>query len=393
MSSNDEPLITGRRPSFLGSRTRHKKTFSRENYAFPNEYSIPTIPLPPQEEEMENTQNIETDMDLRDVRFEGDEDEGGALKPPQSPARFRRRTTSEEATLNKNENKGGREISVRFEIPDPSVDDLFLSPEKLDIQSYPMTSTPNPSMAQQKQQQQHQQQQSSTPYPSRIQQQLDEEADAFESTKSFLSTYQTQSSPSRGVSGTPRFRRQESPSKLLRTLSRATATPSLPVPEEPLYQDVSQYPTMPTPALKGRKPMDQESDDEMSVDEAERTLDEIISSADEASMRIRRVLENSRLGRLERQSLSPPDTRTRRSRQSSGETEEGESVELDEERKAEMSVWGEKSFFRRMARKAPGGWAFTPQPKYGRTVDFVEEVEDITEDKENVKVSALNDLC
>ena len=65
------------------------------------------------------------------------------------------------------------------------------------------------------------------------------------------------------------------------------------------------------------------------------------------------------------------------------------SVELEEERKAEMSVWGEKSFFRRMARKAPGGWAFTPQPKFGRTVDFVEEAEEIPEDKENVKVSAV----
>ena len=372
----------GRRPSFLGARTRHKKTFSSENYAFPNEYSIPTIPLPPQEE-TENSENMETDMRLRDARLEGDEDEG-ALKAPQSPARFRRRTTSEEPTLNKNESKGGREISVRFEIPDSSVEDLFLSPEKLDIQSYPMTSTPNPSKAQQ----QPQQQQSSTPYPSRIQQQLDEEADAFESAKSFLSTYQTPNSPSRGVTGTPRFRRQESPSKLLRTLSRATATPSLPIPEQPLYQDISQYSAMPTPALKGRKPIDEESDGEMSVDEAERTLDEIISSADEASMRIRRVLENSRLGRLERQSLSPPDTRRLRSRQSSGETVEGESVELEEEKKAEMSVWGEKSFFRRMARKAPGGWAFTPQPKFGRTVDFVEEAEEITEDKENVKVCA-----
>src|SRR5205085_1330875 len=145
------------------------------------------------------------------------------------------------------------------------------------------------------------------------------------------STYQTPNSPSRGATGTPRFRRQESPSKLLRTFSRATSTPSLPIPEEPHHQDISQYSTMPTPALKGRKPRDEESDDEMSVDEAERTLDEIISSAGEASMRIRRVLENSRLGRLERQSLSPPETRRLRSRQSSAETEEGESVELEEE--------------------------------------------------------------
>ena len=48
--------------------------------------------------------------------------------------------------------------------------------------------------------------------------------------------------------------------------------------------------------------------------------------------------------------------------------------------KAEMSVWGEKSFFRRMAGKAPGGWAFTPQPKLGRMVDVPEEEEDDEEE-------------
>ena len=152
----------GRRPpSFLGARNRHKKTFSRESYAFPNEYSIPTIPLPPQDTTTQDTtpgkdNNIDAGVGLQrdDVRME----DHGMLKP-QSPARFRRRTTSAEDTaLNKtneeNKHYGGREISVRFEIPEspPAGDgggdetsDLFLSPEKLDIQPYPMTSTPNPS--------------------------------------------------------------------------------------------------------------------------------------------------------------------------------------------------------------------------------------------------------
>ena len=401
----------GRRPpSFLGARNRHKKTFSRESYAFPNEYSIPTIPLPPQDTTTQDStpdknKGIEGGVGLQgdDVRME---DHDGMLKP-QSPARFRRRTTSAEDTaLNKtneeNKHYGGREISVRFEIPDsaPAGDgggddtsDLFLSPEKLDIQPYPMTSTPNPS----KLHQHHQHHQHlSTPHVSRIQQQLDQEANAFDSAKSFLSAYQTPHSPSSN-GPTPRFRRQDSPSKLLRTLSRATATPSLPThTEESLYQDASQYSSMPTPALKGRKPLDQESDDELSADEAERTLDEIISNADDAGLRIRRVLEQSRLERLERSSLSPPDTRTIRSRETSADSAGGDiTVEDGEDRiKADMSVWGEKSFFRRMARKAPGGWAFTPQPKFGRTVDLIEEEDeerpkDIIDNKEIVKVKPL----
>jgi hypothetical protein len=69
-----------------------------------------------------------------------------------------------------------------------------------------------------------------------------------------------------------------------------------------------------------------------------------------------------------RQSLSPDTSRGEDSR----ESEEGLDVGTP---KAEMSVWGEKSFFRRMARKAPGGWAFTPQPKLGRIIDVPEEEE------------------
>lgn len=311
------------------------------------------------------------------------------LLKPQSPARFRRRTTSAEDTKN-----GGREISVRFELPEspPQLgnesSDLFLSPEKLDIHSYPLTSTPNPSKFNPPQQE-HQ----STTSQSTRSRQLDEEADAFDSAKSFLSTYQTPNSPSHGV-GTPRFqRRQDSPSKLLRTLSRATTTPSSSLPsqqgQESFYHDASQYSSMPTPTLKGRRPAnEEESGDEISVDEAERTLDEIISSADEAGRRVRRVLEQSRLERLERHSLSPP-----RSRQTTAESEGLDvTVEEDEEEeKKEMSVWGEKSFFRRMARKAPGGWAFTPQPKLGRTVDVRQEEgsRDKNENKENVKVCLL----
>ena len=394
-------MIPRRPPSFLGARARHKKTFSRESYAFPNEYSIPTIPLPPQDTTQDNNNDKDVEGGIgvkghmrmdRDIRTED-----GMMKPL-SPARFRRRTTSSEDTLNKNpESKlPGREISVRFEIPESppgnESSDLFLSPEKLDIQSYPPTSTPNPPK--------QPPQQTSTPHPSRIQQQLDEEADAFDSTKSFLSAYQTPHSPSRVVGGgTPRFRRQESPSKLLRTLSRATATPNLPMHDESFYHDASQYAAMPTPALKGRKPVDQqESDEDVSFDEAERTLDEIISTADEAGRRIRRVLEQSRLERVDRQSLSPPDTRTLRSRENSAgsataEVTVGDGEEDGEANKADMSVWGEKSFFRRMARKAPGGWAFTPQPKLGRTLDLVEDrPAETMGNKGNAKVLCLDDF-
>ena len=57
-------------------------------------------------------------------------------------------------------------------------------------------------------------------------------------------------------------------------------------------------------------------------------------------------MDKSRQERENRQSVSP-----------------GRSEDEDEQGR-EVSVWGEKSFFRRMARRAPGGWAFTPQPKY-----------------------------
>ena len=111
------------------------------------------------------------------------------------------------------------------------------------------------------------------------------------------------------------------------------------------------------------------------MDEAEKTLDSIIESADEASVRIRKVLEQSRQERVLRQSLSPPDRRQERS------------VTIDDSREEvspEMSVWGEKSFFRRMALRAPGGWAFTPQPKF-RTVDV--PIEEDVENIDPVKVS------
>jgi hypothetical protein len=217
------------------------------------------------------------------------------LKPPESPSRFRRKTPTKQVD---------REISVRFSLPDDDSEDIFLSPVKPTL-----TSTPT-------------------------QQFLDEQADVFDSAKSLISsTLQSSSTPSR-------FRR-ESPSKLLRTLSRATATPVV-RSEESIYHS----PRIESPP---------ESDEEISLDEADETLNSIIESAQDASTRIRRVLEQSRQHRALRQSPS----------QSS---ELQETSAWSSPAQPEMSVWGEKSFFRRMAKKAPGGWAFTPQPKL-RSVD------------------------
>jgi hypothetical protein len=236
----------------------------------------------------------------------------------------------------------------------------------------------------------------STPNPttSKTQQLLDQQADAFDSAKSFLS-HQTPNSPSRGTPA--RFRRTptlqtvarvDTPSKLLRTLSRATSrTPTLePHEEQSSYNNISQYQSLATPALKGRLPPAEESEDELSVDEAEKTLDSIIESADESNQHVRRVLEHSRQERSIRHSLSPPNTsRTDDLRQS----EDG--MDVGTPAQAEMSVWGEKSFFRRMASKAPGGWAFTPQPKLGRMVDVPEE-EEVEKDQGDVDVPVTGDF-
>lgn len=315
VSSNDSPPM--RPKSLLGNRLlsgRHKKTSSSPSiqaYAFPNEYSIPTIPLPPEPSEHESL-------------FE--------LKPPESPPRFRRRDhSSVESTPTKNTTRDPN--SVHFELPEDSSD---LLPSNLADPSQPITSTPN---------------------PSKTQQLLDEEADAFDSAKELISAYQTPLSPPRG---TPtRFRRgllqtpapgRETPSKLLRTLSRATSV-------TPAPSDTSIFQT----------PFPERHEEEVSLDEAEKTLDSIIESADEASVRIRKVLEQSREERALRLSLSPPP-------------QQEKSVTIDETRNEmqDVTVWGEKSFFRRMAMKAPGGWAFTPQPKF-RKVDVTEQ-----EDVENI---------
>lgn len=234
-----------------------------------------------------------------------------------------------------------------------------------------MTSTPNPST-------------------SRTQQLLDQEADAFGSAKSFLSAYQTPDSPSRGTPA--RFRRTpiqtparvDTPSKLLRTLSRATSTtPGIERHEDKPYNDISYYQSLATSALKPQSPPTEDSEDEVSIDEAEKTLDSIIESADEASQRVRRVLEHSRQERSMRQSLSPETSRGEDSRESVDGVDVGTP-------KAEMSVWGEKSFFRRMARKAPGGWAFTPQPKLRRMVNAPEEEEQ--EEDGNIEDRAAGDI-
>jgi hypothetical protein len=284
-----------------------------QSYAFPNEYSIPTIPLPPEPSIDEEDDNL------------------AQLKPPESPPRFRRRDPSSvDSTPTKTPSKD--QISVRFDLPDDSSDLL----PTLANSSQPVTSTPNPT--------------------TKTQQFLDEEADSFQSAQELISAYHTPSSPSRGTLN--RFRRtlmtpalpgRETPSKLLRTLSRATShTPAS------LDGSVSIFQT----------PLDQKEED-VSFDEAEKTLDSIIESADEASARIRRVLEQSREDRALRQSLSP-----------SSQQERSVSIDESQEVEVEMSVWGEKSFFRRMAMKAPGGWAFTPQPKL-RRVDLTEVQEDV----------------
>jgi hypothetical protein len=299
----------------LGQRllsSRHKKMGSNSSYAFPNEYSIPTIPIPPSP-----SQDIES------------------IKPPESPPRFRKRNVSADSTPTK---LGSRETSVRFALPD---DDDSLPQHTL--------SPPNPI--------------------SRTQQLLDDQADSFDSAKSYLSAYHTPNSPSKGITARwkPTTRQQtpapqqDTPSKLLRTLSRVTYTPRQP---DPSYQD------------SFHTPFQEESEEEVSIDEAEKTLDSIIESAEDASSRIRKVLEKSRQERSLRQ--SPPTTRT--------------DVSMEETPRAEMSVWGEQSFFRRMAKKAPGGWAFTPQPKLGRIMELEQVEEDIVEE-EGVEIVKVFPLC
>lgn len=181
------------------------------------------------------------------------------------------------------------------------------------------------------------------------QQFLDQQVDAFDSARSLLSsTLQSPSTPSR-------FRR-DSPSKLLRTLSRATATPLIQQqPEESIYHS----PQIESPP---------ESDEEISLDEVDETLNSIIESTEDASARIRRVLEQSRQHRSLRQSPS----------QSS---EQRETTAWSSPVRPEMSVWGENSFFRRMAEKGPGGWAFTPQPKL-RAVDV--------QDRDNGDITSID---
>jgi hypothetical protein len=145
--------------------------------------------------------------------------------------------------------------------------------------------------------------------------------------------------------------------------------------EQPPFADLS---ALATPALKGRTIND--SIEESSASEAEKTLDSIIGSADEASVRIRRVLEQSRLDRSVRQSLSPPSSSRNMDDQTLESSVDEEGGETTGNAVRELSVWGEKSFFRRMARKAPGGWAFTPQPK----LRAVTEVEEGNEEKEEM---------
>ena len=286
----------------------HKSTTSGSSHIFPNEYSIPTIPLPPSSPSIHES-----------------------LKPPESPPRFRRREPSASVDSTPTKSPGTtRETSVRFTLPD-EIDGI-------------LTSTPNPTA-------------------SRTQQLLDQEARAYDSVKSFMSAYNTPSSPPR--TATARFRRtqetpaaaqKDSPSKLLRTLSRATSsTPSL---------NQSSYKTpihIPIP--------EDADEDEVSLDEADRTLNSILESTEDASLRIRRVLDESRLQRALRRGDSSIV-----------------SVESPPPRQVEMSVWGEKSFFRRMAKKAPGGWAFTPQPKL-RILDPQEDTETV-----NVKSRCLRSL-
>lgn len=300
VSSNDSVP----RPTLLGQqrfRGGHKPTTSGSSHIFPNEYSIPTIPLPPSSPSIHES-----------------------LRPPESPHRFRRREAPASADSTPTKSPGTtRESSVRFTLPE-DIDGILQEPP------FPLTSTPNPT--------------------SRTQQLLDLEASAYDSVKSFMSAYNTPSSPPRTAAA--RFRRtqetpatqKDSPSKLLRTLSRATSsTPSL---------DQSSYKT---PISTFHTPIPEEDEEEeVSLDEADKTLDSILESTEDASSRIRRVSDESRLQRVIRQGGSS-------------------TVSVDSPpREVEMSVWGEKSFFRRMAKKAPGGWAFTPQPKL-RIQDIQEE--------------------
>lgn len=195
---------------------------------------------------------------------------------------------------------------------------------------------------------------------------LNHEADAFDSAKSYISTYHTPGTPSR-------FQR-ESPSKLLRTLSRATSTP-IDKPQssgESVYH--SQYDILPvSKGLLGSEGHGEGLvDEETSLDEADKTLNSIIESTEDASIRIRRILEQSKQDRsLRQQSLSPERNEEERQKHEHDEEQKEEKQEKD----SDLSVWGEKSFFRRMAKKAPGGWAFTPQPKFklGRTIQDDQE--------------------
>ena len=324
VSSNDSVPALLPRATLLGQRYRgggHKPTTSSgSTHIFPNEYSIPTIPLPPSSPRI----------------HEG-------LKQPESPPRFRRRDVpagnqSADSTPTKSPGGTTRDSSVRFALPEDIDESL----------QFPLTSTPNPT--------------------SRTQQSLDQEANAYDSVKSFMSAYNTPSSPPRTAAS--RFRRTQqqtpavqvdSPSKLLRTLSRATtSTPSSIAPF-----DQSSYNTpasiFQTPGLSIQE--EEEEEEELSLDEADKTLDSILESTEDASSRIRRVLDQSRLQRAIRQGNSPASTQEVSIR----------SIESPPPREVEMSVWGEKSFFRRMAKKAPGGWAFTPQPKLGRIIDVHEE--------------------
>ena len=316
MMSNDSiPLPP--KTILLGPRYRgHKPTTSSgTSHIFPNEYSIPTIPLPPE------SPSVHSD-----------------LKPPESPPRFRRQATASESTDSTPTKSPPttRESNVRFSLPDDT-DASLLRETPL-----PLTSTPKST--------------------SRTQQVLDQEAGAYDSVKSFMSAYHTPSSPPRTAA--TRFRRaqqtpaaqKDSPSKLLRTLSRATSSTPSTIP--PL--DQSNYKS---PTSMFQTPGASVEEEEMSLDEADKTLDSILESTQEASSRIRRVLDQSRLHRSIRQGRS------------TGSTQEVSvpTVESPPHKEVEMSVWGERSFFRRMAKKAPGGWAFTPQPKLGRVIDISEQ--------------------
>lgn len=286
---------------------RHTKRESAIGHAFPNEYSIPTIPIPPSPSQSDTLP-----------------------PPPESPSRFRRRTTTNDSAAGKSAH---REISVRFDLPPESDDEAHISPVTRDritgTHSYPLTSTPK---------------------VAGVQQLLDAEADSFDSAKSFISAYNTPSSPK----ATPGRFRRESPSKLLRTLSRATSVTPASIARS--ADSIDEFQT-PAPIGRSSNPLDEEDEEE--IDEAEQTLDLIIASTEDARRRAQRIINES-----------------------SREGTEEVSVDMSEEveRVPEVSVWSEKSFFRRMAKKVPGGWAFTPQPKFRRTIEMAEEDEDKDEE-------------